>query len=177
MKIQLIPGGKAPERMTSGAVGYDCYAREVELHQDEYSYHPPHGAAIRLGFKVDCSDPFEVTRFINEHVTDFKPSIVYGAFLFPRSGWARKYGFKLKNTIGVIDPDYRGEVIAEVEFDECPPELLAYDADSKLGITKDQPRVCQMVFLPCYVGELMQVDKLDDTERGDGGFGSTDKGV
>lgn len=180
MKIELIEGGKAPKRMSEGAVGYDCFAREVDLQAG--------GAKIKLGFKVDCSKP----HMPYEIPSTIIPSMDFGAFLFPRSGWASKYGFRLKNTIGVIDPDYRGEVIAMVEFYECPPELLEYaaskcnrceSAQSAIGCEGCvewvhgnrvvQPRVCQMVFLPCYVGELTQVEKLDDTERADGGFGST----
>ena len=206
MKIELIEGGKMPERMSDGAVGFDCYAREVELHTtpihvDKFSIDAAnggyattggatYGATIKLGFKVDCSKPHDYVggNRRNDSFNGYGDAN-FGAFLFPRSGWARKYGFRLKNTIGVIDPDYRGEVIAEVEFDECPPELLEYansecngcaeynecEADCSTSVSS-QPRACQMVFLPCYVGALMQVEKLDDTERGANGFGSTGHG-
>jgi len=113
----------------------------------------------------------------------------FSAMLLPRSGWGTKYGFRLLNTTGIIDSDYRGEVIMKVAFNKCLPELLRFSESycngcahscepcnyRKVGVKKEQPRVGQMLIVPCYIGELKQVDFLDETERGEGGFGSTDK--
>lgn len=192
MKIELVEGGTLPQRMTDGSVGYDCFAREVDLHfpcnpewaRKEGWVAKPKSATIKLGFRIDCNHPY--THSVGDKSTGFyyHSDMNYGAFLFPRSGWAREYGFRLKNTIGVIDPDYRGEVIAEVEFNDCPPDIIEYfnncmkfleDGSYEEGYSPEQPRICQLVFLPCYVGELTQVDKLEETERGEGGFGSTNE--
>jgi len=173
VRIELVENGKMPTQSTSGAVGYDCYAREIILHHIyDDTYLPVTGATVKLGFKIDCNIPYnEYHDVINGNWLNMN----FAAFLFPRSGWGTKYGVRLKNTTGVIDPDYRGEVIAELTFDVCPPELQEFAvAQGKLYFPQiNPPRVCQMVFLPCYVGKLTQVESLDETERGDGGFGST----
>ena len=77
----------------------------------------------------------------------------------PRSSLGLK-GFTLKNTLGVIDSDYRGEI------------KLAYE-----GYTPDVgERVAQLVLVPHYTGAIARMNSIDDldvTERGEGGFGST----
>lgn len=159
MKIKFIEGGILPKRMSPLAAGFDVYARDVEL-----LYVPadivglgavPYGANIKLGFAVDCS-------VISSEIAGF-----FG-LLLPRSGWGDKYGFRLRNTAGVIDADYRGEVEMRVEFDECPPELSYFTDDPRKPL-----RVGQIIFMPYYAGGLQVVEDLSVTERGDGGFGST----
>lgn len=65
---------------------------------------------------------------------------------------------------GVIDPDYRGEVKVMLRNES------SFDREIKVG-----DRIAQIVFLFAYCEDLMQVDGLSETERGDGGFGSTGK--
>lgn len=199
MKYKLFPGGRAPERMSDGAAGFDVWARSVELVKGPHVLDHHHngcsggyvspadrhhviGARISLGFAIDTSQ-------MQPNLHTLTPHMANAAVLLPRSGWGTKYGFRLRNTAGVIDPDYRGEVVMVAEFDECPPELLAFaeseccsvcdcgnccDQCDYYGIgAPGRPRVGQMLIVPCYVGELQQVDQLDDTSRGAGGFGST----
>lgn len=153
MKIELVEGGKAPKRMSDGAAGFDVFARRIVMHPAIGG--DPAGFDLALGFKLDCSSP-----------TVF--GMTFAGLLLPRSGWGVKYGFRLRNTTGVIDPDYRGEVVMAASCNELPPEL-----HMSLNETRDQPRVGQLLFVPCYVGDLAVVDRLDDTPRGAGGFGST----
>lgn len=84
------------------------------------------------------------------------------AALFPRSGLATKHGLRLANCVGVCDADYRGEYIVP----------LHNDNDFTVGIA-DGERIAQMVLLPFIPMEFTEVDELSDTERGEGGFGST----
>lgn len=79
----------------------------------------------------------------------------------PRSGKAVRYGLHVM--AGVIDSDYRGEVKV----------LLKNLGDSPVEI-KQGERIAQMVVTMFYGAELVEVDDLDDTERDEGGFGSTD---
>jgi len=84
--------------------------------------------------------------------------------IFPRSGLARDFGVTLANTIGVIDSDYRGEIICLVQARE-PICIEQYS------------RFAQLVIIPClldtkYVEDLAN---LSNTKRGDGGFGHTGK--
>jgi dUTP pyrophosphatase len=140
MKIKLIEGGQCPKRMTPKAVGYDVYARAIQA---------GHGkATIHLGFAIDMD------------VLKVDEPLLFGALLLPRSGWGTKYNFRLKNTTGVIDPDYRGEVVMEAYYDKEPPLEVG-------------ARVGQMLIVPVYAGELFIFDELSTTERGEGGFGHT----
>lgn len=85
----------------------------------------------------------------------------YVGLVFPRSGLASKKGVNLANCVGVIDSGYRGEI-------KVPLHACAGDQLIKAG-----ERVCQLVVVPFATCECVQVDELDETERGDGGFGST----
>ena len=92
------------------------------------------------------------------------PSPGYAAFLFPRSGLGVKSGITLPNCVGVVDSDYRGEVIVGlVNLSDTPYTVQPGD------------RIAQMVILPVAQANIRVVDQLDDTDRGAGGFGSTGK--
>jgi len=80
----------------------------------------------------------------------------------PRSGLALKHGITCLNTPGTIDSDYRGEVKV----------ILANLGDEDFVINIGD-RIAQIVVAPVTHGILCEVDALDDTERGTGGFGST----
>ncbi len=86
------------------------------------------------------------------------------AFLYARSGLGVKHGICLSNGVGVIDSDYRGEICAG----------LCNVSDKPYTIEPDE-RVCQMVIAPVFTPDVVEVNELDDTDRGEGGFGSTGK--
>lgn len=90
------------------------------------------------------------------------PNRYVGGFVFPRSGLSSKYGISLINSVGVIDSDYIGEII-------CP---MVNHSDKSFTITPGD-RIAQLVFMPVCNAALIQVDDLQETERGSGGFGST----
>lgn len=80
----------------------------------------------------------------------------------PRSGLALKHGITCLNTPGTIDSDYRGEVKV----------ILANLGDEDFVINTGD-RIAQIVVAPVTQGIMIEVDALEDTERGTGGFGST----
>lgn len=91
------------------------------------------------------------------------PENTFGA-IYARSGLATKQGLRPANCTGVIDRDYRGEIIVAIRN----------DSDEARVIEPGQ-RIAQMVVIP-YVGiDFVEVDSLDETERDTGGFGSTGK--
>ncbi|MBR5113511.1 MAG: dUTP diphosphatase [Clostridia bacterium] len=92
------------------------------------------------------------------------PSPELGAFVFARSGLAIKHGIGLLNAVGVIDSDYRGEVCVGVINQLSEPYTI-----------NPGERIAQLVILPVSLIEPVEVDELDETERGAGGFGSTGK--
>ena len=86
----------------------------------------------------------------------------YEAQIRPRSGLAYKHGITCLNTPGTIDADYRGEVKV----------LLINHGTEAFKITRGE-RIAQMVIAPITQPAFVQVETLDDTARGEGGFGST----
>ena len=95
------------------------------------------------------------------------------AYIIPRSSTGYKTGLRCPNSIGVIDSDFRGEVAAifENKF-----EGRVYNGSLipfKNHEIKAGERVCQMIVDKLPDVDLMEVDELSETERGDGGFGST----
>lgn len=86
------------------------------------------------------------------------------AAIFARSGLATKQGLRPANCVGVCDSDYRGEYIV----------ALHNDTEEDKTIEAGE-RIAQMVLMPYVKMEFAEVEELSDTERGEGGFGSTGK--
>jgi len=86
----------------------------------------------------------------------------YEAQMRPRSGLALKHGLTLPNSPGTIDADYRGEVCV----------ILANHGTEPFSVTRGM-RIAQMVIAPVTRAEVEEVDALDETVRGEGGFGHT----
>ena len=89
------------------------------------------------------------------------PKGYFGA-VYARSGLATKKGLRPANCVGVIDSDYRGSIKVPLHNDSG--SLVSYDKHE---------RIAQIIIQPYPDVTLTEVDDLDDTERGDGGFGST----
>ena len=139
---KLRENAKIPFRATEGSAGMDLYAcidEPVTLGGGEKAVIPT-GIAIEL------------------------PSAELAAFVFARSGLAIKHGIGLLNSVGVIDSDYRGEVMVGVinQFRES-------------YTIQPGERIAQMVIMPVSMMPVREVTELDDTVRGAGGFGSTGK--
>jgi len=90
------------------------------------------------------------------------PSRYIVGLIFPRSGLAAKHGVSLANAVGVIDSDYKGELMVA---------LINYG--DKEYMIKPGERIAQIVFMPLYQVNLVETDSLEATARGAGGFGST----
>ena len=102
---------------------------------------------ISLGIKIAVPEGFE-------------------AQIRPRSGLSAKYGIGLLNSPGTIDSDYRGEV-----------KVILFNFGEKPFIVNRGDRIAQMVISPIVKAELTECDNLDETSRGDGGFGHTGKSI
>lgn len=86
----------------------------------------------------------------------------YVGLVFARSGLACKRGLAPANKVGVIDSDYRGEVLVALHNHGAEPQLV-----------EPGDRIAQLVLVPVLSPALRVVDDLSETERGEGGFGST----
>jgi dUTP pyrophosphatase len=88
------------------------------------------------------------------------PGVV--ALIFGRSGLGSKYGVVPANAVGVVDADYRGEILV----------TLANHGDRDF-VVRHGDRVAQLLLVPIFTPTLIACDELDETARGAGGFGST----
>lgn len=129
----------APERASDGAAAFDLRAAEdTKLHG-------------MVPVKVPTGFAWEIP-----------PGHV--GLLLPRSSWGVKYRFRLANTMGVIDSDYRGEILVAGHIMGTESyQILAGD------------RLAQLVIVQAPCLSLSEVSELSSTERGTGGFGSTGK--
>ena len=128
------------------AAGYDLYA----YLNDKYSMGnrritiPPHGT-LKIGTGILMA----------------VPQGYFGA-IFARSGLATKQSLRPANCVGVVDCDYRGEVIVALHNDSDVNKIVTHG-----------DRIAQLVLLPYQHMAIKAVNELDETERGEGGFGST----
>lgn len=129
-----------PRYATMGSAGLDLPAC-----LDEPLSIPP-GARVTIPTGIAIEIPFK-------HVV---------GLVFPRSGLATKHGISLANAVGVIDSDYKGEIIVAV-----------YNQSDREYIVKPGERVAQLLFLPVFHAVLEPVEELAESRRGKGGFGST----
>lgn len=88
----------------------------------------------------------------------------YFGGVFARSGLATKQGLRPSNCCGIIDSDYRGDIIVALHNDTNMPQTI-----------QPMERVAQLIIMPYLPVEFEEVDTLSDTDRGTGGFGSTGK--
>lgn len=133
------PGATLPVRATDGSAGYDMTAvldTPVTVRHGEVAKIPT-GVAIQLA-----------------------PG--YAALILGRSGLGIKQGVVPANAVGLIDSDYRGEIVVGLTC-HCPAGYTIQPGE----------RIAQMVIVPVVTPTLTAVDSLDNTARGTGGFGST----
>ena len=137
--MRIKPNAELPERKTDGSVGYDisaCLDRDITIAP---------GETFKVGTGI---------------VIALEPG--YAAFIYARSGLGINKGITPANCVGVIDSDYRGEVIVGLK-----------NASTEDFTVKSGDRIAQMVIAKCELPEIVLCDNLDETSRGDGGFGST----
>ena len=132
---------KVPTRGSDYAAGYDLYAAT------EYAITIPAHTTVKIGTGIAMELPY----------------MTFGA-IFARSGLATKQGLRPANCTGVVDSDYRGEVIVAVHNDT--------DSDQ---VVQPGDRIAQLVVMPYLPICFNVVDKLSSTVRGEDGFGSTGK--
>ncbi len=88
----------------------------------------------------------------------------YAALILPRSGLGHKHGIVLGNLVGLIDSDYQGQL-----FVSC------WNRSNEPFILKQMERIAQLVIVPVVQADFHIVNEFNETDRGDGGFGSTGK--
>lgn len=130
---------KLPMRGSNEAAGYDLYAATSYIIEVK-----PHTTVkVGTGLAMEIPDGY------------------FGA-IFARSGLATKEGLRPANCVGVIDQDYRGEIIVAIHNDTEATRFI-----------NPQERIAQLVITPYLEVDFNEVEKLNTTSRGAGGFGST----
>lgn len=128
-----------PTRGSEKAAGYDLYADTNSVVEIK-----PHK-----------------TKKINTGIAIMIPNGYYGAIV-ARSGLSTKKGLRPANCTGIIDSDYRGDIIVALHNDSDEVQTI-----------EPHERIAQLVICPFLSVEFNEVDELDETERGENGFGST----
>jgi dUTP pyrophosphatase len=128
---------------------------------------PKYGSEDAAGFDLYSLSNEEIK--INSHETVLiKTGIAleipkgYAGFIYARSGLASKKGLAPANKVGVVDSDYRGEIIVALHNHSNEEQTISA-----------HERVAQMVIMPYVKAIFEETNELDDTTRGTGGFGST----
>lgn len=133
-----------PDYATDGAAGLDIRACLVEAERERGMPLPPQGRAlVPTGFAIALPEGHE-------------------GQLRPRSGLAARHGITLLNSPGTIDADYRGEV-----------RVLLINHGPETWWVAHGERVAQLIVVPVTRVQPVEAEELDDTGRGEGGFGST----
>lgn len=138
---KLNPNAVMPSYGTEFAAGADLYA------------------CIDEPLQIEAGE----TAFVKTGLAMEIPEGLVG-LVYARSGLACKSGLAPANKVGVIDSDYRGEIM-----------VALHNHSKETRIVESGERIAQMVLAPYVYGEYEEVDELDETGRGSGGFGSTGK--
>lgn len=142
-----------PVRGSNGAAGYDlCIPENIKT----FTLKPGATIPIPLGITLEI------------------PHGYFGA-IYARSGLGCKHNITPANCVGVIDEDYRGEIIVALHNESTTYDEQLYAANTMSFTGGD--RIAQLIIQKYEEIEFETVDSLSDTERGAGGFGSTGKGM
>lgn len=138
---------KTPIRAHQTDAGLDLFVHTAKVQKDtNYKY-------IKIGFGVCVEIPKG-----------------YFGLLVPRSSTSKKLEMQQINGVGIIDSDYRGELMAYFRFTDGRDPNLPENLIDLLDIA-----IAQLVIIPCALPQLVEVESLSDTKRSSGGFGSTTK--
>ena len=137
--VKTKPNAKIPTWGSINAAGADLYA----CMDESVTIHPGETVMIKTGLAMEIPEGF-------------------AGLIYARSGLATKKGLAPANKVGVIDADYRGEIMVPL-YNHSQSEVMVEHGE----------RIAQMVITPFLTAEFLLADTLDETERGVGGFGST----
>ena len=142
MKIavkKLLPNAHLPSYGSEFSAGADLYA----VCEEPVSIAPGETKLLHTGLAMEIPEG-------------------YGGFLYARSGLAVKSGLAPANKVGVIDADYRGEIM-----------VALHNHTDRTQTVEGGERVAQLAIVPFLKAEFELADELSETVRGEGGFGST----
>jgi dUTP pyrophosphatase len=154
IKTQTYPFDQTPVRAHDSDLGYDLVACDIDYIDASGSSYP--------SYQVGCVQ-LRVCFGVAMEIPD-----CLGGFVFPRSS-IKNYPFLLTNSVGVIDPHYRGEIKAF--FHITTPQAECLSRTFNVG-----ERCAQLVFFERPKTQMEQCDQLTPSKRGSGGYGSSGTG-
>lgn len=137
---------------------------------DKNAHAPTYGSEYAAGADLYALTNGETVRFSPGETKMIHTGLAveipvgYAGLVYARSGIATKRGLAPANKVGVIDSDYRGEVMVSLHNHSNTEQEIA-----------DGERIAQLVIAPFLAAEFCECEELSDTLRGEGGFGSTGK--
>ena len=137
---------------------------------DKNAHAPTYGSQFAAGADLYALTGGETVRFAAGETKMIHTGLAveipegYAGLIYARSGIATKRGLAPANKVGVIDSDYRGEVMVSLHNHSGAEQEIA-----------DGERIAQLVIAPFLAAEFCEAEALSDTVRGEGGFGSTGK--
>jgi len=182
MKIQVLKNEdyqdveRLPKKGTNRATGYDVITTsEPEIVGEMYD----NGTYKRIDYIQYKTNLKLAVQEVRQYSGFIYTAIDYDILAFPRSS-VSKYNLVLANCIGLIDADYRGEVLLRFKYIWQPEDYKIRTDNLIEGIVnsnklyKKGDKVCQLKVTRVEDVEFILVNELDSTTRGEGGFGSTD---
>lgn len=155
--VRLTATAAMPEKQTVGASGYDLRA---DLPNGSMVIAPGHTRLVPTGLSWDPGDTFYVSALVNGLSCLLAANLEMQ--IRARSGLAYKQGITVLNGPGTIDADYRGQI-----------GVLLHNTSLNSYEVNHGDRIAQAVFSIVHQVNLVEADSLDDTVRGQGGFGHT----
>lgn len=166
MKIKAKRLSDTAKLPTYGSERACCADLYCDLRVDKcIDLNPAHVDFKHMEYSGDCFDRVNIAPHETIKIPigwAFQPPEGYAGFIYARSGLATKNGLRPSNCVGVCDEDYRSEYIVAVHNDTDEYQFI-----------NNGDRIAQLEFRPYERAEFEIVDELDETERGNGGFGST----
>ena len=146
------------------SIDYKVLNPLVEDHLPSYASKGSAGLDLRACIEhVQTLNPGE-TFLIPTGISIYIKDPNYAAVILPRSGLGHKHGIVLGNLVGLIDSDYQGELL-----------VSCWNRSKNVFLINPLERIAQLVILPVMQAKFIKVEQFSETERGEGGFGSTGK--
>ena len=148
------------------SITVDLKILDARLHHMMPAYATPGSAGLDLRACIEHTQTIQPgeTMMIATGMAIHIDNTYYAALILPRSGLGHKHGIVLGNLVGLIDSDYQGQLL-----------ISCWNRSKEAFILNPMERIAQLVIVPVVQADFHVVDEFTESERGEGGFGSTGK--
>ncbi|HAJ71121.1 MAG TPA: dUTP diphosphatase [Methylophilaceae bacterium] len=148
------------------SITVDLKILDNRLHHMMPAYATPGSAGLDLRACIEHTQTIQAgeTVMIPTGMAIHIDNTYYAALILPRSGLGHKHGIVLGNLVGLIDSDYQGQLL-----------VSCWNRSKEVFILNPMERIAQLVIVPVVQADFHIVDEFAESDRGEGGFGSTGK--